>query len=68
MFTVEARMILRPVSVDPVKAIRSTSGCAAAPPLPSIEAGHDVQHPRRDLSSCSSSTIRRTLSEASSEA
>ena len=48
MFTVDASMMRRPVSVDPVNAMRSTSGWAASAwPASLPEPGDDVDDPRR---------------------
>ena len=67
IFTADASMILRPVVVDPVKAILSTSGClASAAPATGPSPVTTLMTPGGKPSSCNSSTTRRTLSEASS--
>ena len=67
MLTAEALMISRPVTVDPVKTMRSTSGCAAsAAPASAPRPVTTLTTPFGTPASTSNSAMRRTVSEASS--
>ena len=66
MLTVDASMMRRPVSVDPVNATRSTSGCAASAfPAALPEPVTTLMTPAGTPASCRISATRSTDSEAS---
>ena len=68
MFTVDASMMRRPVSVDPVKAMRSTSGCAASAwPASLPRPVTTLMTPAGTPASCRISATRSTDREASSD-
>src|SRR5207249_1601479 len=68
LLSADARAMRLPTSVEPVKAILSTSGCAASlAPASSPRPGRMLSTPSGSSASCSSSASRSALSGVSSD-